>query len=141
MTDSRFRTERLAIETRGDAEMIDITRDVQGVVHEVGMNEGQVLLFCVGSTGGLTTIEYEPGLIRDFPEMFDRLIPRDIRYHHDDTWHDGNGHSHCRASLLGPSLTIPVQEGQMLLGTWQQILFVDFDNKPRRRELIVQLCE
>jgi secondary thiamine-phosphate synthase enzyme len=121
--------------------MIDITRDVQGVVHEVGMNEGQVLLFCVGSTGGLTTIEYEPGLNRDFPEMFDRLIPRDIRYHHDDAWHDGNGHSHCRASLLGPSLTIPVQGGQMLLGTWQQILFVDFDNKPRRRELIVQLCE
>ncbi|HJL55181.1 MAG: secondary thiamine-phosphate synthase enzyme YjbQ [Candidatus Thalassarchaeaceae archaeon] len=141
MAEGSIRTERLAIETRGDAEMVDITRDVQGVVREAGMNEGQVLLFCVGSTGGLTTIEYEPGLIRDFPDMFDRLIPKDIRYRHDDTWHDGNGHSHCRASLLGPSLTIPVQGGQMLLGTWQQIIFVDFDNKPRSRELVIQLCE
>jgi secondary thiamine-phosphate synthase enzyme len=98
-----------------------------------------VLLFVPGATGGLTTVEYEPGLLRDLPEAFERLYPRDMRYHHDDTWHDGNGHSHVRATMLGPSLVIPVLDGQMTLGTWQQIIFIDFDNRPRQRELVVQV--
>ena len=132
-------TERLALETRGDADMNDITEMVAHLVAKTGLKEGQVLLFCAGSTGGLTTIEYEPGLIRDFPLMFERLAPRNIHYHHEDAWHDGNGHSHCQASLLGPSLIIPVENGRMILGTWQQIVFIDFDNKPRHREIITQI--
>ncbi len=128
------------METRGDAEMVDLSEGVQRLVSGAGLQEGRVLLFCTGSTGALTTIEYEPGLERDFPAMFDRIAPRDITYHHDERWHDGNGHSHCRASLLGPSLTIPVSEGRMLLGTWQQVVFVDFDNRPRKREIVVQLA-
>tara|TARA_B100001123_G_C15035355_1_gene917127 strand:- start:90 stop:542 length:453 start_codon:yes stop_codon:yes gene_type:complete len=134
-----MRTERLGLETRGEAEMIDITDKVAHLILNSGLKEGQVLIFCVGSTGGLTTIEYEPGLIRDFPLMFERLAPQGIHYHHEDTWHDGNGHSHCRASLLGPSLVVPVENGRMILGTWQQVLFIDFDNKPRHREIIVQI--
>jgi len=140
MDAGEIRTERLALQTQGDAEMVDITDEVGRMIERAGLAEGRVLLFCTGSTGGLTTIEYEPGLIRDFPLMFDRLAPKDIRYHHDDTWHDGNGHSHCRASLLGPSLTVPVSGGRMLLGTWQQVVFIDFDNRPRQRELVVQLA-
>ena len=132
-------TERLELETRGEAEMIDITNQVARLIVNSNLKDGQVLLFCVGSTGGLTTIEYEPGLIRDFPLMFERLAPQGIHYHHEDTWHDGNGHSLCRASLLGPSLVVPIENGRMILGTWQQILFIDFDNKPRHREIIVQM--
>jgi secondary thiamine-phosphate synthase enzyme len=98
-----------------------------------------VLVFVPGATAALTTVEFEPGLVRDLPELFERIAPRDRPYHHDETWHDGNGHSHVRASLLGPSLTVPVQGGKLLLGTWQQIVLVDFDNRPHRRELVVQL--
>ena len=134
-----MRTERLELETRGEAEMIDITDKVAHLILNSGLKEGQVLIFCVGSTGGLTTIEYEPGLIRDFPLMFERLAPQGIHYHHEDTWHDGNGHSHCRASLLGPSLVVPVENGSMILGPWHQVLFIDFAHTPRHREIIVQI--
>ena len=132
-------TDRLSLQTRGDAEMIDVTGDVQSLVSKHGFAEGQVLVFVPGSTAGLTTVEYEPGLIRDLPEAFERIAPRDRHYHHEETWHDGNGHSHVRASLLGPSLTVPFTGGELLLGTWQQIVLIDFDNRPRRRELVVQL--
>jgi secondary thiamine-phosphate synthase enzyme len=98
-----------------------------------------VLVFVTGATGGLTTVEYEPGLLMDLPEAFGRIAPEGKTYHHDQTWHDGNGHSHVRASLLGPSLAVPVENGKLLLGTWQQIVFIDFDTRPRRRELVVQL--
>jgi len=113
---------------------------VADLVERAGLDEGRVLVFVTGSTAALTTIEHEPGLLQDLPEMFDRLIPADRRYHHDDTWHDGNGHSHLRASLLGPSLTLPVAGGRLLLGTWQQVVLVDFDNRPRQREVVIQLC-
>lgn len=132
-------TDRLELATRGDAEVIDITGQVAARVGEHRLREGQALIFVIGSTAGLTTVEFEPGLARDLPEFFERVAPRDHPYHHEETWHDGNGHSHVRASLLGPSLTIPVQEGELLLGTWQQIVLIDFDNKPRRRKLVVQL--
>ena len=135
----RITTDRVAVSTRGDCEMLDVTAPVQEVVMRHDYREGQALVFVSGSTAGLTTVEYEPGLLRDIPEAFERLAPRDIHYHHEDTWHDGNGHSHVRASLLGPSLTVPFASGKLLLGTWQQIVLIDFDNRPRHRELVVQL--
>jgi len=132
-------TDRISVSTRGDCEMLDVTGSVQEVVTRHHFREGQALVFVSGSTAGLTTVEYEPGLLRDVPEAFERLAPAGRHYHHEDTWHDGNGHSHVRASLLGPSLTVPFQDGALLLGTWQQIVLIDFDNRPRRRDLVVQL--
>jgi secondary thiamine-phosphate synthase enzyme len=132
-------TDRLELETRGESEVVDVTGRVQGLVEKHGFGEGQALVFVPGSTAGLTTVEYETGLIEDLPAAFERLAPRDLHYRHEDTWHDGNGHSHVRASLLGASVTIPFSGGRLLLGTWQQIVLIDFDNRPRRRELVVQL--
>ncbi len=132
-------TGRISVNTRGEGQMVDITSDAQDVVAHSGLTEGQCCLFVPGATGALTTIEYEPGLKQDFPEAMERLVPRDMRYLHDDTWHDGNGHSHVRASLLGPSLVVPFEGGRLTLGTWQQIILVDFDNKPRQRHVVVQL--
>ncbi len=132
------RTERLQVETAGNAQVVDLTGQEQAKVRSAGLQEGQALLFVVGSTAALTTIEYEPGLVRDLPELLDRLIPPGS-YHHDRTWHDGNGHSHLRASLVGPSLTLPVAGGTLLLGTWQQVVLVDMDVRPRRREIVLQL--
>jgi len=127
------------VETRGDSQILDLTPEVQSVVARHGFREGQALVFVPGSTAGVTTIEYEPGLLEDLPAAFERLAPQGLRYRHDETWHDGNGHSHVRASLLGPSLLVPFEDGRLLLGTWQQIVLVDFDNRPRRREIVVQL--
>ena len=135
----RVVTDRFEVSTRGDAHMLDVTDEVARIVTEHGFHEGQALVFVAGATAGLTTIEFEPGLVRDFPALFDRIAPQEMRYHHEETWHDGNGHSHCRASLLGPSLTVPFEAGMLVLGTWQQILLVDFDNRPRRRDVVVQL--
>jgi secondary thiamine-phosphate synthase enzyme len=132
-------TDRIRVKTRGDDDILDLTRDVQEVVRRNGFVQGQALIFVSGSTAGLTTVEYEPGLLKDLPALFERLAPRQARYHHEDTWHDGNGHSHVRASLLGPSLTVPFESGRLLLGTWQQIILIDFDNRPRDREVVVQL--
>jgi secondary thiamine-phosphate synthase enzyme len=132
-------TDRLELPTRGDAEVVDITERIAEKVGVHRLREGQVLIFVSGSTAALTTVEFEPGLARDLPEFFERVAPRDHPYHHEETWHDGNGHSHVRASLLGPSLTVPVEKGELLLGTWQQIVLIDFDNRPRRRKLVVQL--
>ena len=132
-------TEGFEVPSRGEGDMHDITGEVQARVGEHGLREGQALVFVPGSTGALTTIEFEPGLVEDFPAFFDRVAPRGIRYAHEETWHDGNGHSHVRASLVGPSLVVPVAEGKLLLGTWQQIVLVDFDARPRRRRIVVQL--
>jgi secondary thiamine-phosphate synthase enzyme len=132
-------TDTVSVSTRGESQMIDLTARVQEVVRRHSFGEGQALVFVSGSTAGLTTVEYEPGLIQDLPDAFERIAPRDIPYRHEETWHDGNGHSHVRASLLGPSLTVPFSEGRLLLGTWQQIVLIDFDNRPRRREVVVQL--
>ncbi|TKJ41235.1 secondary thiamine-phosphate synthase enzyme [candidate division LCP-89 bacterium B3_LCP] len=132
-------TDTIELNTGGHTEIHDITGQAQDVVNRNGMREGSLLLFVPGSTGGLTTVEYEPGLLKDLPEFFEKLAPSDRTYHHDATWGDGNGHSHVRASLLGPSLTVPFSGGRLTLGTWQQIIFIDFDNKSRNRSLVAQL--
>ena len=132
-------TDRVAVSTRGDADIKDLTEDVQALVAKHGFREGQALVFVPGSTAGLTTIEYEDGLLEDLPAAFERLAPREMPYRHELAYHDGNGHSHVRASLLGPSVTVPFSRGRLLCGTWQQIVLVDFDNRPRRREIVVQL--
>lgn len=134
-----IKTNYIERQTKGYNDIIDITAEVQEIITNSGLSEGTVLLFVVGSTGALTTIEFEPGLKKDLPELMERLIPSDKTYHHDDTWHDGNGYAHLRASLQGPSLIIPFFNKQMLLGTWQQIILIDFDNRPRKRKVVVQL--
>lgn len=133
------RTERVRVQTAGFADIVDITRDVAEAVRRAGLNHGIVTVFAAGSTAGVTTVEYEDGLVRDLQEAFERLAPSNRPYHHDQRWGDGNGFSHVRASLLGPSLTVPVENGRLTLGTWQQIVLVDFDNRPRRRELVIQI--
>ena len=132
-------TDTVPVSTHGDSQMIDITDEVREVVERHGFREGAALVFVSGSTAGLTTVEYESGLLEDIPAAFERLAPRGMRYKHEETWHDGNGHSHVRASLLGPSLTIPFRDGLLLLGTWQQVVLIDFDNRPRQRDVVVQL--
>ena len=127
----------LRLKTKGGGAMHDLTGGVADSVREAGVSDGTVTVFVPGSTCGVTTIEFEPGLIQDFPAAMERLAPRGMRYAHDDTWHDGNGHSHVRASLLGPSLTVPVAAGKLVLGTWQQIVLVDFDNRSRDRRVVV----
>jgi secondary thiamine-phosphate synthase enzyme len=132
-------TDRVSVKTRGESEMVDLTSKVQALVERHRFQEGHALVFVSGSTAGLSTVEYEPGLLHDVPAAFERFAPRDIPYRHEEAWHDGNGHSHVRATLLGPSLTVPFAEGRLLLGTWQQIVLIDFDNRPRHREIVVQL--
>jgi secondary thiamine-phosphate synthase enzyme len=132
-------TDSVGVSTRGDSQMIDLTARVQEVVHRHGFREGQALVFVSGSTAGLTTVEFEPGLQKDLPAALERLAPRGITYAHEETWHDDNGHAHVRASLVGPSLAVPFKEGRLLLGTWQQVVLIDFDTRPRRRDVVVQL--
>lgn len=129
----------LNIRTKREGEMVDITDRVQELLEKAKSSDGVAFLFVPGSTGALTTIEYEPGLLSDFPDALERLVPRDLPYEHEKRWHDGNGHSHVRASLLGPDLTVPFQRRKLLLGTWQQIVFVELDVRPRDRSIIVQL--
>ncbi len=130
----------IVFQSKGNCDLIDLTSRVNSIIQETGMSIGHVLLFVPGATGGLTTIEYEGGLIRDFKELWEKLVPAASDYNHNERWGDGNGHSHLRASLTGPSLTVPFGEGRLRLGTWQQVVFVDFDNRPRRRVVTVQLC-
>jgi len=135
----RVATGDITLQSRGDCDIVDITPQVARTVEESGVDSGTVTLFVVGSTAGLTTIEYEPHLASDFAKMWDRVVPRDIPYEHNKTWGDGNGHSHVRASTLGPSLVIPFASRKLTLGTWQQIVFVDFDNRPRSRKIVTQI--
>jgi secondary thiamine-phosphate synthase enzyme len=132
-------TDRFAVSTRGHTDIIDISDRVREAVAKSGLKSGIATVFVSGSTAGITTTEYEPGLLKDLPEAFERVAPTGRTYHHDSTWGDGNGYAHVRASLLGASFTVPFQNGELLLGTWQQIVLVDFDNRPRTRTLIVQL--
>ena len=132
-------TRSIKVNTRGNSDIIDITAKVSDEIAGSSIVEGNALIFVGGSTAGITTIEFEPGLRKDYPEFFEKLVPSDRRYKHDDTWHDGNGHSHIRASLQGASFTVPFVNKRLLLGTWQQIILVDFDNRSRSREIIVQL--
>jgi len=124
----------LEFSTRGNNHIVDLTLEVQALVAETGVTTGQAVLLAHGSTGALTTLEFEPGLVNhDIAAAMERLAPRDGRYEHEETWHDDNGHSHVRASTVGPSLALPVANGAIPLGTWQQIVFVDFDTRPRER--------
>lgn len=125
------------IETRGHEEMHDLTDDVSRIVGESKVGRGIAHVFNIGSTAAIGTIEFEPGLEGDLPEMLDKLIPPGRNYGHERAWHDGNGHSHLQATLLGPSLTVPVKDGKLLLGTWQQIFHLECDVKPRRRTIAV----
>ncbi|MHA1484189.1 MAG: secondary thiamine-phosphate synthase enzyme YjbQ [Candidatus Thorarchaeota archaeon] len=126
-------------QTSGNCDMVDITSEVEGVVRASGFKNGICTVFCVGSTGSIITIEYEEGLLKDFPEAMERLAPIEAIYEHHLRWQDGNGHSHIRASIVGPSLTAPFVNSQLTLGTWQQIAFVDFDNRSRSRKVEVML--
>ena len=132
-------TETVTRQTQGNGDIHDITVAVQDAVARSPLTAGAATVFVVGATAALTTIEYEPGLIEDMVAAFERLAPRDITYQHEMRRHDGNGHSHIRASLLGPSLTVPFVERELVLGFWQQIILIDFDTRPRRREVVVQM--
>jgi len=129
----------IQLSTRGDADIHDITDQIAHHVAQSGLKAGTVTIFCPSSTSALTTIEYESGALSDLKRLFNEITPQNREYAHNARWGDGNGHSHVRAALLGPSLTIPFLNGSLTLGTWQQIIYVDFDNRPRRRELVLQL--
>ena len=132
-------TETISLNTKGHCDIVDITPQVADVLVETKIDSGIVTVFVTGSTAGLTTIEYEPGLISDLKEMWQRLVPENIPYGHDRAWGDGNGHAHVRSALLGASLVVPFSHKKLSLGTWQQIVLLDFDNHPRSRKLLVQI--
>jgi len=132
-------TDNIRVSTKGNSDIIDITGKVEDVLKKHKLTDGILTVFVVGSTASVTTTEYEPGLRKDIPEMLERIAPSNKPYHHDNTWGDGNGYAHVRASFLGPSLVIPFSNSKLLLGTWQQIILIDFDNRPRNREIVVQL--
>ncbi len=129
----------LVFSTRGNGQLIDVTNHVNGVLADSGVHNGILTVFVVGSTAAVTTLEYEPGLIKDMTELYDKLAPQNKRYAHDETWGDANGFSHVRAALQGPSLTIPFENSKLYLGTWQQIVLADFDHRPRSRTIVVNI--
>lgn len=132
-------TDKITLATKGFCDIIDITEEVERIVKKSKIKDGLVNVFVKGSTASITTIEYEPNLIKDFQELIEKLIPQNKSYYHNSTWNEGNGFSHLRASLIGPSLSLPISNGKMTLGTWQQIVFCEFDNRARKREVIVQI--
>jgi secondary thiamine-phosphate synthase enzyme len=132
-------SKKLSLQTRGDGDTHDITGTVAQTVRESGLKSGTVTLFCSSSTSGLTTIEFEPGAVADLQRVFEEIVPANREYRHNERWGDGNGHSHIRASLLGASLVVPFVDGSLMLGTWQQIIYVDFDIRPRHREIVAQI--
>jgi len=134
-----IRSVSLSLTTRGQADILDITTEVARAVAESGLKEGVATVFCPSSTSAVTTVEYESGCLADLRRLFDEIIPPDREYAHNARWGDGNGHAHVRAALLGPSLSVPFSNGQLMLGTWQQIVYVDFDVRPRQRRLMLQL--
>ena len=134
----RIITEEIRLKRTREMEMRDITDDVRRLLGGSRMKEGRVTLFAVGSTCALVTVEFEPGLVKDIPEALERVAPRDIHYGHEAMWHDGNGHSHVRASLMRPDMTIPFVDGDLVLGTWQQVAFIECDVKPRDRRIVAQ---
>lgn len=132
-------TQEIQKKTKGNCDILDITSDINTIVLKSGIKEGNCTVFSVGSTAGITSIEYEPGLLKDIPKLLDKLIPSALRYHHDDTWGDGNGHAHLRSALFKTSLSIPIFKGELTLGTWQQVVLIDFDNRSRTRRIIIQI--
>jgi secondary thiamine-phosphate synthase enzyme len=133
------KTRRISLNTHGNTDVCDMTKELRHLVAESGLTSGTLTIFCPSSTSGLTTVEFEPGAVADLKRIFNELVPSEKDYAHNAIWDDGNGHSHMRASLLGPSLTIPIVEKSLTLGTWQQVVYVDFDIRPRHRELVVQM--
>jgi secondary thiamine-phosphate synthase enzyme len=134
------KTQEIRIKTKGNCDVVNITEQVGKTVAKSTIKDGIVTLFNVGSTAGITTTEYEPGLVNyDIAAVFEKIAPENARYEHEETWHDDNGHSHVRASLLGPSLSVPIVDGRLTLGTWQQIILVDFDTRPRTRTVVCQV--
>ena len=133
------KTQSIHLNTKGNADIIDITSQVNQAVSQSGLADGVVTIFCPSSTSALTTIEYESGCLADLRRLFDEILPSDRTYAHNARWGDGNGHAHVRAALLGPSLTVPLVSGCLTLGTWQQIIYIDFDTRPRQRELVLQV--
>ncbi|MHC4062558.1 MAG: secondary thiamine-phosphate synthase enzyme YjbQ [Planctomycetota bacterium] len=133
-------TKKINVKTKGNCDVIDITGQATEAVAQSGISDGTVVLFNVGSTAGITTTEYEPGLVNyDIEAAFEKIAPENARYEHEETWHDDNGHAHVRASILGPSLSVPIIDGRLSLGTWQQIILVDFDTRARSRTIICQI--
>ena len=132
-------TKHFELRTEAENDVVDMTGEVQQAVEESGFDVGVATVFIPGSTAAITTIEFEPGLAKDFPGMLERLAPRDIDYEHQKAWHDDNGRSHVKASLVGPSLSVPFEGGVLTLGTWQQIVLLELDIRPRRREVVVQV--
>jgi len=130
---------RISLNTKGNEDFVNITGQLIAICETSGLEKGIMTIFVSGSTAGITTFEYEPGLVRDLREFYDKMAPSNTPYHHDETWDDANGFSHVRATLTGPSMVIPFEKGRPLLGTWQQIVFMEFDNRPRSREVVVQL--
>jgi len=133
--------EVINLETRGEMDIADITHEIENVVKRSGVENGIVHVFCPGSTGAITTIEYEDGLLHDLPAALERIAPRDAYYMHEERWHDGNGHSHIRASIIGSDITIPVENGRLMMGTWQQLIFIECDVRARNRKIIVSVLE
>ena len=133
------KTGSIQLSTRGNADVKDITAEIARVVSASDLKNGIVTIFCPSATSALTTIEYESGCVSDLRRLFDEIVPQNREYAHNAKWHDGNGHSHTRAALLGPSLTVPFVEGRLTLGTWQQVIYVDFDVRSRHRELVLQI--
>ncbi|TET22551.1 MAG: YjbQ family protein [Candidatus Cloacimonadota bacterium] len=134
-----IKTTRIEKKTQGFSDVIDITDDVESSIYQSRVKNGIATVFIPGSTGAVTTVEYEPGLKEDIPEFMEKILPQDAYYHHNETWADGNGFSHMRAALFGPSITIPFENGKLTLGTWQQIVLLDFDAQPRTRRIIIQI--
>ncbi|OGO12533.1 MAG: secondary thiamine-phosphate synthase enzyme [Chloroflexi bacterium RBG_16_47_49] len=135
----QIRLNHIFLTTRGNTDILDITQQVSECIHSSTLQNGLVTIFSPSSTSGVTTIEYEPGVLQDLKKIFDEIAPLGRDYQHNEAWHDGNGHSHIRAALLKASISIPVVDGRMTLGTWQQIVFIDFDTRPRKREIIIQI--
>jgi secondary thiamine-phosphate synthase enzyme len=132
-------TDEIIVKSEGENHIVDITNDIQNLVDKSKLKDGIACIYVVGSTGTLTTLEYEPGLLKDLPIALEKIAPKNIYYNHHETWHDDNGHSHVRASLMGPSISIPVIKGKLIHGTWQQIVFIEHDTRPRNRKIIVQI--
>ncbi|MCP4683864.1 MAG: YjbQ family protein [bacterium] len=132
-------TRTIKFSTKGDGDIVNLTPEMETAVAESGLMSGTVTAFVPGSTAGITTVEHEPGLLQDIPELMEKLVPSDRTYQHNETWKDGNGYSHLRAALIGPGVTVPFYEGRMTLGTWQQVVFLDFDNRSRNRRVVFQL--
>lgn len=131
--------EKIMLNTKGNGDLLNTTPELSRLLASSKLKKGSLTVFIVGSTAAIVTFEYEPGLVEDVRELYEKLIPSKKHYHHDDTWGDANGFSHLRAGLQGPSLTIPFEEGKLLLGTWQQVVLAEFDNRPRRRQIVVQI--